>query len=69
MNLLIELIKEYQRLLELRVAFEKWEEEHPEFYSNDRPYQYNGEYISLERLKRTGLMIRQTMIDVEKVTR
>ena len=53
LDTLIALSKEYTRLLEKRRELEpNW-------------HVYNTE-IPNERIKRTGLMLRQTMIDVEK---
>lgn len=66
MELLTELIKEYQRLLEKREEFNQWAAKHPEIPAYDLNWKYRGEIITNERLKRTGLIIRQTMIDTEK---
>ncbi|TXD08237.1 hypothetical protein FAF33_007075 [Staphylococcus haemolyticus] len=53
LDTLIALSKEYTRLLEKRRDLEpNWDAYKPE--------------ISNERIKRTGLMLRQTMLDVEK---
>lgn len=53
LDTLIALSKEYTRLLEKRRELE------PNWFAYDPK-------ISNERIKRTGLMLRQTMIDVEK---
>ncbi|MBE7320257.1 hypothetical protein [Staphylococcus epidermidis] len=53
LDTLIALSKEYTRLLEKRRELE------PNWFAYDPK-------ISNERIRRTGLMLRQTMIDVEK---
>lgn len=64
-TLLILLLEEYHRLLELDNKRKQWEEENPD----KSRYQYQGKTVSSARLKRLGVMIRQMMVDVEDESR
>lgn len=64
-TLLILLLEEYHRLLELDNKRKQWEEENPD----KSKYQYKGKTVSSARLKRLGVMIRQMMVDVEDESR
>lgn len=61
-DLLIYLIKEYQRLLEIEGKYHEWKKEYPEKFYLD----YEGERVSHARMKRLGVMIREKMIEYEK---
>lgn len=61
-NLLIPLMQEYQRLMEIEAKYEEWEKESPELM----PWDYKGQRVSRARFERIGIMIRQTMIDFER---
>lgn len=65
MNLLNELMKEYQRLVNIRKTFDEWIESNPE----NSKWNYRGEYVSKARLQRLGLVIRETMLDYEKTVK
>lgn len=64
-TLLILLLEEYHRLLELDNKRKQWEEENPD----KSRYQYKEKTVSSARLKRLGVMIRQMMVDVEDESR
>lgn len=61
-QLLILMIDEYKRLLELDQKRKDWLEDNPEKKSWD----YKGQIVSRARLNRIGVTIRQLMIDIEK---
>lgn len=61
-DLLIPLMQEYQRLLEIDKEYQEWKKQNP-----DKGYwHYDGQRVSRARLERIGIMIRQTMVDYEK---
>ena len=60
-DLLIPLMQEYQRLIEIEKKYDEWKSENPDKNS----FKYNGQRISTARFQRIGIMIRQTMIDME----
>lgn len=58
-NLTIELLEEYQRLLQQEKDYINFQKENPgEFYRGERP--------SVSELKRAGIMVRKLMIDIER---
>ena len=61
-NLLIPLMQEYQRLMEVEAKYEEWRNENPDVYE----WNYHGQRVSRARFERIGIMIRQTMIDFER---
>jgi len=64
-ELLIPLMQEYQRLMEIEAKYEKWEKENPKLM----PWNYKGQRVSRTRFERIGIMVRQTMIDYERGVR
>ena len=61
-DLLIPLMNEYQRLMEIESKFEEWKRDNPD----KRNWEYRGQRVSRARFERIGVMIRQTMIDYER---
>ena len=61
-DLLTPLMNEYQRLLEIEKEYDEWQEENPEKHR----YHYTGQRVPRARFQRIGIMIRQTMIDMER---
>ena len=61
-NILIPLMQEYQRLMEVENKFNDWKKENPELYSWD----YKGQRASKAQFERMGIMIRKIMIDYER---
>ena len=61
-ELLIPLMQEYQRLMEIENKYEEWKKDSPELM----PWDYEGQRIPRARFERIGIMIRQTMIDYER---
>lgn len=61
-ELLIPLMKEYQRLMKIEDEYLKWKEENPDKGS----WEYKGQRVSKTRFKRIGTIIRQTMNDFER---
>lgn len=61
-GLLIPLMEEYKRLIEIEEKYLEWKRENPESYS----WNYNGQRVSRSRFERIGIMIRQSMVDFEK---
>lgn len=61
-DLLIPLMNEYQRLMEIEDKFEKWKRDNPD----KKVWEYRGQRVSRARFERIGVMIRQTMIDFER---
>lgn len=58
-NLTIELLGEYQRLLQKEQDYINFKKENPgEFYKGERP--------TVSELKRAGVMVRKLMIDIER---
>lgn len=60
-DLLINLMEEYQRLLDIEKKFDEWQKQYPDKHA----YEYEGQRIPRARFERLGVMIRQTMIDFE----
>lgn len=60
-DLLIPLMQEYQRLIEIEKKYDEWKSENPDKHK----FEYNGQRVSRARFERIGIMIRQTMIDME----
>lgn len=60
-QLLILMIDEYKRLLEIDQAHKDWIKNNPDKYFGA----YRGKTVSRARLNRIGVTIRQMMIDVE----
>ncbi len=61
-ELLLPLMQEYQRLMEIENKFEEWKKKNPELGS----WKYEGQRVSKARFERIGVIIRQTMIDFER---
>ena len=60
-ELLIPLIDEYKRLLEIENKYQEWKKSNPD----KKFWEYKGQRASRARIERIGIMIRQTMIDYE----
>lgn len=71
-QLIIQLAAEYRRLLELRSQYDAWYSRFKESeYSNIWTYQNQTQdkapqEITAARIKRTGLLLRQSLLDFEK---
>lgn len=61
-NLLLLLMQEYQRLMQIENEYEDWKLQNP----HKNSWEYNGQRVSKARFERIGVMIRQTMIDYER---
>lgn len=61
-SLMIPLMEEYKRLIDVEEQFEEWQRNNPE----ESRWRYNGQRVSKARFERIGVMIRQTMVDFER---
>lgn len=61
-ELLVPLMDEYKRLIEVENKYEEWKRNN----SDKSSWEYKGQRIPRARFERIGVMIRQTMIDFEK---
>lgn len=68
-----DLLTEYQRLIDARSTEAEWQEELNNDYNNGHinitkyiNTEYQGEHVSKAKIRRTGIMLREKMIELEK---